>query len=131
MIVQGLTSVNPLNRWGFNEVEKWFEGESPKVDISSPFLKYKTFIVDPDRNLVADNIHELVPLLIENEKLAIGYLYNGRIGNWLESCGNTKLSTIVRDIVVNRYPVDQHAGLMAAVYTMEPTYAYKDVKGSY
>ena len=131
MIVQGLTSVNPLNRWGFNEVEKWFEGESPKVDISSPFLKYKTFIVDPERNLVADNIHELVPLLIENEKLAIGYLYNGRIGNWLEPCGNTKLSTIVRDIVVNRYPVDQHAGLMAAVYTMEPTYAYKDVKGNY
>ena len=110
MIVQGLTAVNPVNRWGYNEVEKWFEGESPKVDISSPFLKYKTFIVDPERNLVADNIHELVPLLIENEKLAIG---------------------IVRDIVVNRYPVDQHAGLMAAVYTMEPTYAYKDVKGSF
>ena len=131
MIVQGLTSVNPLNRWGYNEVEKWFEGESPKVDISSPFLKYKTFIVDPERNLVADNIHELVPLLVENEKLAIGYLYNGRIGNWLESCGNTKLSTIVKDIVVNRYPVDQHAGLMAAIYVMEPTYSYKDIKGNY
>ena len=130
MIVQGLTSVNPLNRWGYDEVEKWFEGESPAVDISSPFLKYKTFIVDPDRNLVADNIHELVPLLVENEKLAIGYLYNGRIGNWLESCGNTKLSTIIKDIVVNRYPVDQHAGLMAAIYVMEPTYSYKDIKGN-
>jgi serine/threonine protein kinase len=130
MIVQGLTSVNPLSRWGFDEVEKWFEGESPKVDISSPFLKYKSFIVDPDRNLVADNIHELVPMLIENEKLAIGYLYNGRIGNWLESCGNQKLSTIVKDIIVNRYPVDQHAGLMAAIYVMEPTYFYKDVKGN-
>ena len=131
MIVQGLTAVNPLKRWGYDEVEKWFEGESPAVDISSPFLKYKTFIVDPDRNLVADNIHELVPLLIENEKLAIGYLYNGRIGAWLESCGNQKLSTIVKDIVVNRYPVDQHAGLMAAIYVMEPTYSYKDVKGNY
>lgn len=131
MIVQGLTAVNPLNRWGYDEVEKWFEGESPKVDLTSPFLKYKTFIVDPDKNLVADNIHELVPLLVENEKLAIGYLYNGRIGNWLESCGNTKLSTIVRDIVVNKYPVDQHAGLMAAVYVMEPSYPYKDVKGGH
>ena len=130
MIVQGLTSVNPLNRWGFDEVEKWFLGESPNVDISSPFLKYKTFLVDPDRNLVADNIHELIPLLVENEKLAIGYLYNGRIGNWLESCGNTKLSTIVKDIVVNRYPADQHAGLMASIYVMEPTYCYKDVKGN-
>lgn len=129
MIVQGMTVVNPLNRWGYDEVEKWFEGESPKVDLSSPFLKYKSFIVDPDKNLVADNIHELVPLLLDNEKLAIGYLYNGRITSWLEQCGNEKLSTIVKDIVVNKYPVDQHAGLMAAVYMMEPTYPYRDIKG--
>lgn len=130
MIVQGLTVVNPTNRWSYEQVEEWFQGGSPKVDLSSPFLKYKSFIVDPDRNLVADNIHELIPLLLDNEKLAIGYLYNGRISTWLESCGNQKLSTIVKDIVVNRYPVDQHAGLMAAVYAMEPTYPYRDVKGN-
>ena len=130
MIIQGLTVVNPVSRWGYEEVEEWFLGGSPKVDLSSPFLKYKSFIVDPDRNLVADNIHELIPLLLDHEKLAIGYLYNGRIGSWLESCGNQKLSTIVRDIIVNRYPVDQHAGLMAAVYAMEPTFPYKDVKGN-
>ena len=130
MIVQGLTVVNPANRWSYEQVEEWFQGGSPKVDLSSPFLKYKSFIVDPDRNLVADNIHELIPLLLDNEKLAIGYLYNGRISSWLESCGNQKLSTIVKDIVVNRYPVDQHAGLMAAVYAMEPTYPYRDVKGN-
>ncbi len=130
MIIQGLTVVNPTNRWGYEQVEEWFLGGSPKVDLSSPFLKYKTFIVDPDRNLVADNIHELIPLLLDNEKLAIGYLYNGRISSWLESCGNQKLSTIVKDIVVNRYPVDQHAGLVAAVYAMEPTYPYKDIKGN-
>lgn len=130
MIVQGLTVVNPINRWGYEQVEEWFEGGSPKVDLSSPFLKYKSFVVDPDKNLVADNIHELVPMLLENEKLAIGYLYNGKIGSWLESCGNEKLSTIVRDIVVNRYPVDQRAGLMSAIYMMEPTYPYKDVKGN-
>jgi len=131
MLVQGLTVVNPNSRWGYKQVEEWFLGGSPKVDLSSPFLKYKSFIVDPDRNLVADNIHELIPLLLDNEKLAIGYLYNGRISAWLDSCGNQKLSTIVKDLVVNRYPVDQHAGLMAAIYAMEPTYPYKDVKGNY
>ena len=130
LIVQGLTVVNPAKRWGYEQVEEWFLGGSPQVDLSSPFLKYKSFIVDPDRNLVADNIHELIPMLLDNEKLAIGYLYNGRISSWLESCGNQKLSTIVRDIVVNRYPVDQRAGLMAAIYAMEPTYPYKDVKGN-
>lgn len=129
-IVQGLTAVNAMSRWSYDEVERWFKGEKVEVDISSPFLKYKNFVVDPDRNLIADNVHELIPLLVENERLAIGYLYNGRISQWLESCGNMKLATVVKDIIVNRYPVDQHAGLMAAVYAMEPTYPYKDVGGN-
>lgn len=130
MIVQGLTSVNPQTRWGYDEVERWFLGENVKVDMSSPILKYRSFIVDPERNLVADNVHELIPLLLDNERLAINYLYNGRIAGWLEQCGNVKLSSAVKDIVVNRYPADQRAGLMAAVYVMEPTYPYKDVRGN-
>ena len=130
MIVQGLTSVNPQTRWGYEEVERWFLGENVKIDISSPTLKYRSFIVDPERNLVADNVHELIPMLVDNEKLAISYLFNGRISGWLEQCGNVKLSSAVKDIVTNRYPVNQHAALMAAVYVMEPTYAYKDIHGN-
>ena len=41
-----------------------------------------------------------------------------------------KLSSVVKDIVVNRYPADQRAGLMAAVYVMEPTFPYKDIHGN-
>ncbi len=130
MLIQGLTSVNPQSRWGYEEVERWFLGENVEVDVSSPILKYRSFIVDPEHNLVADNVHELIPLLLDNERLAVNYLYNGRIAGWLEQCGNVKLSSAVKDIVVNRYPVDQKAGLMAAVYVMEPTYPYKDLHGN-
>ncbi len=130
MLIQGLTSVNPQSRWGYDEVERWFLGEDVEVDVSSPILKYRSFIVDPERNLVADNVHELIPLLLDNERLAINYLYNGRIAGWLEQCGNVKLSSAVKDIVINRYPVDQKAGLMAAVYVMEPTCPYKDLHGN-
>ena len=130
MIVQGLTTVNPQSRWGYEQVERWFLGENVDVDVSSPLLKYRSFIVDPERNLVADNVHELIPLLMENERLAINYLYSGRIAGWLEQCGNVKLCTAVKDITSNRYPVDQRAGLMAAIYMMEPTYPYKDTRGN-
>ena len=68
--------------------------------------------------------------MLDNERLAINYLYNGRIAGWLEQCGNVKLSSVVKDIVVNRYPADQHAGLMASIYVMEPTYPYKDLHGN-
>jgi serine/threonine protein kinase len=130
MIVQGLTAVNPQSRWGYEEVERWFLGEDVDVDITSPLLKYRSFVVDPERNLVADNVHELIPLLLDNERLSCSYLYNGRIAGWLEQCGNVKLSSAVKDIVVNRYPADQLAGLMAAIYVMEPTYPYEDIKGN-
>ena len=90
MIVQGLTAVNPQSRWGYEEVERWFLGEDVNVDISSPLLKYRSFVVDPERNLVADNVHELIPLLLDNERLACSYLYNGRIAGWLEQCGYVK-----------------------------------------
>ena len=130
LLVMGLTVVNPINRCGYEQVEQWFLGESPKVDLSSPFLKYKSFVVDPERNLVADNIHELVPLLLANEQVAIGYLYSGRITQWLEACGNSKLSTIVKDIIAKRYPIDQKAGLLASLYAMEPTFPYKDLRGT-
>ena len=130
MIIQGLTSVNPAYRWTYTEVEQWFEGGSPEVNTASPWLKYKSFVVDPDRNLVAENVHELIPLLMENESIARGYLYSGRITQWLEVSGNNKLSTLIKDIVTNRYAHDQQAGLMAAVYAMEPTYPYKDLHGN-
>ena len=126
-IVQGLTAVNQSNRWGYDEVERWFLGEDVPVDYSSPFLRYKSFVVDPDRNIVADNVHELVPLLAEREQLGINYLYNGRIVSWLESSGNTKLSELVKDIIINKYPVDKRAGLIHALYTMDPTHPYKDI----
>ena len=47
LLVQGLTVVNPTKRWGYDQVEEWFLGGTPSVDLSSPFLKYKSFIVDP------------------------------------------------------------------------------------
>lgn len=129
LIVEGLATSNPQTRWTFDQVEEWFKGGNPKVDHSSPFLNYKSFVVDPDRNLVAENIHELVPMLLDNERIATSYLYGGKIDEWLEHCGNMKLAMMVRD-VVKRYPNDKAAGLMAAIYVMEPTYPYHDIHGS-
>ena len=129
MIVKGLTSVNVAKRWTYNEVERWFLGENPEVDLSSPFLRYQSFIVDPERNLVAENVQELIPLLLSNERIARGYLYGGRLANWFDSCGNSKTAMQLKDIVTNRYPADQHAGLMAAIYTMDHSWPYTDING--
>jgi len=128
-LIQGLTAVNQQSRWGYQEVERWFLGEDVAVDISSPFLRYKSFMVDPERNLMADNVLELVPMMLQNEQLAKNYLYDGQIVQWLDACGNTKLSVLVRNIVSYKYPNDQQAGLMAACFAMTPTLPYHDLDG--
>lgn len=129
-IVQGLTSVNQQTRWKYDEVERWFLGEDVPVDTSSPSLRYKGFLVDPDHNLVADNVHDLVTLLVDREELGINYLYNGRIVQWLEQSGNTKLVELVKDVIVNQYPADKRSGFRLALYTMDPTLPYRDVQGA-
>ena len=128
-LIQGLTAVNQQNRWGYQEVERWFLGEDVAVDISSPFLRYKSFMVDPERNLMADNVLELMPMMLQNEQLAKNYLYDGQIVQWLDACGNTKLSVLVRNIISYKYPNDQQAGLMAACFAMTPTLPYHDLDG--
>ena len=129
MIIKGLTSINPQRRWGYAEVERWFMGEDVAVDTSSAYLRYKTFMVDPERNLAAHDIKELVPLLYENQQLGVRYLYSNRLSAWFDECGNNKMAVTLSDIVEHRYPSDQQAGLMAALYAMEPNFPYYDVKG--
>lgn len=129
LVVEGLATSNPQSRWTYEQVEEWFKGGSPKVDRSSPFLNYKNFIFDPERNLIAENIHDLVPMLLDNERIACSYLYGGKIEEWLEHCGNSKLAIMVGE-ALKKYPNDKQAGLMAAVYVMEPTYPYHDIHGS-
>ena len=129
MIIKGLTCLNPMRRWGYEEVERWFRGEDVPVDTSSIFLRYTNFMVDPERNLVAHDVKELVSLLYENQELAVRYLYSNRLSAWLDECGNNKMAVLLNDIVEHRYPTDQQAGLMAALYALEPNFPYYDLKG--
>lgn len=128
-IVKGLTSINPQRRWGYEEVERWFVGEDVPVDTSSAYLRYKTFMIDPEKNLVAHDVKELVPLLYENQQLGIRYLYSNRLSAWFDECGNNKMAVLLNDIVEHRYPTSQQAGLMAALYAMEPDFPYYDLNG--
>lgn len=130
MIVKGLTTVNATTRWAYKDVERWFLGENPDVDQSSPFLKYKSFVVDPERNLVAESVQELVPMLIDNERIARGYLYGGRLTKWFEKSGNLRVSTMLKEIVEEKFPTDQKAGFVAAIYAMDPKWPYRDVAGN-
>ncbi|MCF0196961.1 MAG: protein kinase, partial [Bacteroidaceae bacterium] len=128
-IIRGLTCINPQRRWGYEEVERWYCGEDVPVDTSSAYLRYKTFILDAEQNLSAHDVKELVLLLHGHQDIGRQFLYSKRISQWLDECGNAKLSVVLNDIVDNRYTHNQNAGLAAAIYALEPNFPYYDIHG--
>lgn len=129
-IIRGLTVVDASRRWGYPEVEKWFQGEKVEVYEGSPLLKYTAFVFDPEKHQVAVNAKELAVLLSENKKLGIRYLYGKKIEHWLEECGNIKLALELGDIVEKRFPMDQEAGIWAAVYTLDQAFPFLYPQGA-
>jgi len=128
-LIQGLTTVNPMKRWGYNEVERWFKGEEVEVDLSSPFLRYNSFVVDPEKNLVAQNPKQLAAMFMKNPDLATSYLYSGKVEEWLTRSGSDKMAIKIKEYLTDIYPAAQRAGLLASVYTLDPEMPYTDIKG--
>lgn len=129
-LVRGLTVVNPEKRWGYDEVERWYRGEEVEVDETSIYLKYKSFIVDSEKNVLAADAQELAEALGTRRQLGIKYLYGKLISAWLEECGNRKMAVELDDIVDKRYPLDPEAGFQAALYTLDPRRPYTDTRGN-
>ena len=123
-LIRGLTVVNPENRWGFKEVERWYKGENVPVADNIPVLRYKTFIFDSDKNLTAGNTKEMAALLCHDKKTGVKYLYNKRIAKWLEDAGNQKLALEIDEIVEDYFPLNYAAGLTAAIYILNPEHPF-------
>ena len=128
-LIRGLTVVNPEKRWGYAQVERWFKGEDVDIDEASIYLRYKSFVVDSEKNVLASNARELAQLLAERKHLGIKYLYGKLISGWLEECGNQKMAVELNDIVDKRYPLNPEAGFQAALYTLDDKLPYTDAKG--
>ena len=129
LLIRGLTIVNPEKRWGYDEVERWYKGEKVEVDETSIYLKYKSFVVDSEKNILAANAQELAAQLSTRRHLGIKYLYGKVISEWLEECGNQKMAVELDDIVDKRYPLLPEVGFQAALYTLDRQRPYRDSKG--
>ena len=118
-LIRGLTTVNPEFRWGYKEIQRWYNGENVPVSDDIPYLRYKKFLFDPDKESIAKNAKDLAELMKKDRDLGIRYLYNRRIYKWLDESGNTKLAMDINTIVESHFPLNQSAGVMAAIYILD------------
>jgi hypothetical protein len=120
-LVKGLTVINRVNRWGFDEIDRWYNGEEVEIDHTVINIEYEPFYFDTGNNRVANSPEELAELLKLDPELGKKYLYRGKISEWLEKGKNGPLAQDINDITEKSWPQNQTAGLKSAYYKLKPS----------
>lgn len=133
-LLKGLLTLDPNKRWGYKEIEEWLEGKPVKEYFEEGKIEslYKPFpfgFIENER-LYANTPEELSDLMIKYPDLGMKHLYKKEISKWLKK-SNDPLYTRIDQIVEEDYPTNQRAGLIVAVYTLNPNLKYKSKMGTY
>lgn len=130
-LIKGLITVEPSKRWGYEEVLKWLKGEYVPVYHKIVETKYPDFhfgVITGEDIIINDPV-ELAELLEKYPRQGIKHLYKGTIQRWVENV-NQSLYVEIRGIVEDDYPQEQDAGLVKAVYILDPMKNYKTFAGA-
>jgi AAA+ superfamily predicted ATPase len=92
--------------------------------------EYPVFIFEviQGRQLEASDPATLADLMEAHPDLGIRHLYRKAISRWLEPV-NQYLFTMIESIVEEEYPRDQQAGLIKAIYLLDPERPFRGVDG--
>ncbi len=120
-LIKGLITVNPRDRWGYEEVKKWINGENVKVFYQTISFEYKPYafgLIDGEQ-IVVNNPKDLVWYLEKYPDRGEGHLYRNSIAKWIETV-DPGLFNDLMDIVEKDFPRDRTAGLTKATYILDP-----------
>ena len=129
-LIKGLITVEPSKRWGYEEVQKWLKGEYVPVYYRVVETKYPDFHFGAigGEDIVINDPEELAKVLEKYPEQGKKHLYKGTIQRWVENVDQS-LYVETRGIVEDDYPQDQDAGLIKAVYILDPIKNYKTFAG--
>jgi hypothetical protein len=129
-LLKGLLTLNPDKRWGYEEVQRWLRGESVPVYYEERITEYPVFVfgVVQGRQLEASDPATLADLMEAHPDLGMRHLYRKAISRWVQPV-NQYLFTMIESIVEEEYPRDQQAGLIKAIYLLDPQRPFRGVDG--
>lgn len=133
-LVKGLLTPNYEDRWGYAQVAAWTRGE-PNIPLKfAALFDYKPYLVGKKLGLAEDSAIEspqAMGVFIEkHKKIGIELLYGNKISQWLYAAGDSEKADQITDVVEKDYPKDQQAGLMEAVFILNPERPLKGHDGS-
>jgi|CXWL01.1.fsa_nt_gi uncharacterized protein YgiM (DUF1202 family) len=125
-LIKGLITVNPRDRWGYNEVNNWLNGEDVKVLYQTVQLEYKPYsfgLIDGEQ-IVVNNPKDLAGLLEKYPEKGEGHLYRNTVAKWIEQIDQGLFNELM-DIVEKEFPKDRAAGLTKAIYILDQDRPFK------
>lgn len=125
-LIKGLITVNPRDRWSYNEVKSWLNGEDVRVLYQTVQLEYKPYsfgLIDGEQ-IVVNNPKDLAGLLEKYPEKGEGHLYRNTIAKWIEQVDQGLFNELM-DIVEKEFPKDRTAGLIKAIYILDQDRPFK------
>lgn len=120
-LIRGLITIDFTKRWGYNEVQRWLNGEDVPVHFSVKEVAYPPFQFGLGEE--AASPEALASLLKSNPGKGKKHLYSGKISAWVNLFDH-KVAAELDKIVEEAYPKDQDAGLQKAIYILGPDEPY-------
>lgn len=119
-LIQGLIDPLPRDRMGNEHVQKWLKGDPLTLDNQKSITVTST-VYEPLKfgNEFATNPKELAALMQKYPKEGKVCLYNDFITSTLKKAGDVVMYSDIQN-VISQYGKDQDAGLIAAIYTLDP-----------
>lgn len=116
-LVKGLITVDYTKRWGYEEVQRWLNGEDVPVHFHIKEISYSPFRFSETED--AETPEELASLLKKNpSEIGKKKLYSGKLSAWV-NLFNQKLAAELDGIVEDDYPKNQDAGFQKAIYLLD------------
>lgn len=129
-LIKGLITVNPRDRWAYDETKRWLKGEDVKVNYQTVKFAYKpySFGMIGTQQIVVNNPKDLAYYLEKYPEKGEGHLYRNTVAKWIEPI-DPGLFNELMDIVEKDYPRDKTAGLTKAIYILDTEKPFKVLNG--
>ncbi len=130
-LIKALTLADPNTRADLEKIARWAKGETI-YDLQAEKDNIAGFkiVFNSSKNQIAHSPKELVQFMAEDKTLAIKYLYQGKIEEWLEGIHRNELAAELHEITEKRFPKNEEAGFFATCYFLDDELPYTDVKGN-
>jgi len=128
-LVRGLITIEPAKRWGYEEVQRWLRGESVEVHYETYKPQYEKFLFGTiqGEQLLVSNPIDMAELMDKYPEIGIKHLYKKGLSQWVKN--NPGLYSQLESIVEDEYPRDHTAGLIKAIYVLDPERPFKGIDG--